>query len=128
MRFGDFFSRMWLDIALRARTFPFEVSLKRFFAPECVFILGIANREYRNSARPRLSGSPVWRRSAVGLSGVGSLAGRVCCDFDYLFGGLSGNLAIGLDGDVIGDDLFGYYSFGDLDFGLFTRRRRRCRD
>ena len=45
---------MWLDIALRARTFPFEVSLKRFFAPECFFILGIANREYRNSAGSRL--------------------------------------------------------------------------
>ena len=119
---------MWLDIALRARTFPFEVSLKRFFAPECVFILGIANREYRNSARPRLSGSPVWRRSAVRLSGVGSLAGRVRGHFDYLFGGLCSDLTIGSERDLIGDDLFGYYSFGDLDFGLFTRRRRRCRD
>src|ERR671923_581835 len=41
-RFGDFFSRMWLVKACRPRTLPFAVSLKRFFAPEWVFIFGIA--------------------------------------------------------------------------------------
>src|SRR4051812_44506050 len=42
-RFGDFFSRMWLVKAWRPRTLPFAVSLKRFFAPEWVFIFGIAD-------------------------------------------------------------------------------------
>src|SRR5204863_1938611 len=40
--FGDFFSRMWLEKGWRARTLPLAVVLKRFLAPECVFILGIA--------------------------------------------------------------------------------------
>src|ERR1700689_188240 len=40
---GDFFSRMWLVKACRPRTLPVAVTLKRFFAPECVFILGIAS-------------------------------------------------------------------------------------
>src|SRR6202050_1491752 len=38
---GDFFSRIWLVKAWRARTLPPPVTLKRFLAPECVFILGI---------------------------------------------------------------------------------------
>src|SRR5215210_6931367 len=42
-RFGDFFSRMWLVKACRPRTLPLAVSLKRFFAPEWVFIFGIAD-------------------------------------------------------------------------------------
>ena len=41
-RFGDFFVRMWLLNALRRRTFPEAVTVKRFFAPLCVFIFGIA--------------------------------------------------------------------------------------
>jgi len=40
--FGDFFSRMWLVKGWRPRTLPEPVTLKRFFAPEWVFILGIA--------------------------------------------------------------------------------------
>jgi hypothetical protein len=32
---------MWLENALRPRTFPVAVSLKRFLAPEWVFIFGI---------------------------------------------------------------------------------------
>jgi len=115
---------MWLDIAWRARTFPFEVSLKRFFAPECVFILGIANREYRNSARQRLGDSPTWRTRAVELGGVGSLAGRFRGRFDYLFGCLFSDLAAGFGGHFVGDDLLGHFGFGDLDFSLCTRRRR----
>ena len=41
-RFGDFFSRMWLEYACRACTLPVPVILKRFFAPECDFILGMS--------------------------------------------------------------------------------------
>jgi hypothetical protein len=42
-RFGDFFSRMWLELACRPRTLPLAVTLKRFFAPEWVFIFGMAD-------------------------------------------------------------------------------------
>src|SRR4051812_10099734 len=41
--FGDFFSRMWLVKAWRALTLPLAVSLKRFFAPEWVFIFGMTS-------------------------------------------------------------------------------------
>lgn len=41
LRFGDFFSRMWLENACRALTLPLAVSLKRFLAPEWVFIFGM---------------------------------------------------------------------------------------
>ncbi len=41
LRFAFFLPRMWLRIACLARTLPRAVSLKRFFAPECVFIFGI---------------------------------------------------------------------------------------
>ena len=44
-RFGDFFSRMWLENACRPRTLPVPVRRKRFLAPECVFIFGIANAQ-----------------------------------------------------------------------------------
>src|SRR3954452_14713105 len=40
-RLALFFWRMCVFIACRARTLPFAVSLKRFFAPEWVFILGM---------------------------------------------------------------------------------------
>jgi hypothetical protein len=43
LRLGDFFSRMWLVKACRPRSLPAALSLKRFLAPECVFIFGIAN-------------------------------------------------------------------------------------
>ena len=43
--FGDFFSRMWLDIAWRALSLPLPVFLKRFFAPEWDFILGMGGRK-----------------------------------------------------------------------------------
>ena len=41
MRLGDFFSRMWLENAWRARTLPLALTLKRFFVPEWVFIFGM---------------------------------------------------------------------------------------
>jgi hypothetical protein len=41
LRRGDFFSKIWLVNALRPRILPLAVTLKRFFAPECDFILGI---------------------------------------------------------------------------------------
>src|SRR5262245_64223818 len=41
LRFGDFFSRLWLFIAWRRRSLPVPVTLKRFLAPEFVFCLGI---------------------------------------------------------------------------------------
>src|SRR4051794_32106116 len=44
LRFGDFFSRMWLEKACRALSLPVPVFLKRFFAPECDFILGMRAR------------------------------------------------------------------------------------
>src|SRR4051794_21549022 len=40
-RFGDFFSRMWLEKARRPRNLPVAVFLKRFLAPEWVFIFGM---------------------------------------------------------------------------------------
>lgn len=40
-RFGDFFSRMWLEYARRPRSLPVAVFLKRFLAPEWLFIFGI---------------------------------------------------------------------------------------
>ena len=44
LRLADFFSRMWLVKACRPLTLPVPVVLKRFLAPEWVFILGIARR------------------------------------------------------------------------------------
>ena len=44
LRFGDFFSRMWLENACRACSLPVAVFLKRFFAPEWDFILGMGGR------------------------------------------------------------------------------------
>src|SRR5688500_8759986 len=40
-RFESLFVRMWLLLAFRRRIFPVPVTEKRFFAPLCVFILGI---------------------------------------------------------------------------------------
>ena len=40
-RLDDFLVRMWLLKALNRFTLPLAVSLKRFFAPLCVFIFGI---------------------------------------------------------------------------------------
>jgi hypothetical protein len=48
---------MWLVKAWRPRTLPVAVTLKRFFAPECVFIFGMSNQEEgilaRRPSRPR---------------------------------------------------------------------------
>ena len=41
MRLGVFFSRMCVENARRPRTFPVAVNLKRFLAPEWVFIFGM---------------------------------------------------------------------------------------
>src|SRR3954447_15603991 len=46
---------MWVFPACRARTLPFEVSLKRFFAPEWVFIFGM--RRPLKQTRAGLTGS-----------------------------------------------------------------------
>src|SRR5947209_13683161 len=69
LRFGDFFSRMWLENALRPRTLPVAVILKRFLAPECVFILGMA--------RVSKADPPGWAGGAlaVRLSVAARLAG-----------------------------------------------------
>src|SRR5438034_11266836 len=40
--FGDFLVRMWLLNAFMRLTFPEPVILKRFLAPRCDFIFGIA--------------------------------------------------------------------------------------
>ena len=40
-RLDDFCSRLWLEFARLPRSFPLADRLKRFFAPEWVFILGI---------------------------------------------------------------------------------------
>ena len=42
LRFGDFFSRMWLWFAWTPRSLPLAVLRKRFFEPEWVFIFGMA--------------------------------------------------------------------------------------
>ena len=44
LRFGDFFSRMWLENACRALQLSGPVFLKRFFAPEWDFIFGMSGR------------------------------------------------------------------------------------
>jgi hypothetical protein len=54
LRLGDFFSRMWLELAWRALSLPVPVFLKRFFAPECDFIFGIRVGQYRGM-RPSLA-------------------------------------------------------------------------
>jgi hypothetical protein len=41
---------MWLENALRPRTFPVAVSLKRFLVPEWVFVLGIEGRLVKQTA------------------------------------------------------------------------------
>jgi len=41
LRLAFFLPRMWLRIAWRPRILPRGLTLKRFFAPECVFIFGI---------------------------------------------------------------------------------------
>src|SRR6185436_15686383 len=46
LRFDDFFSRLWLLIPCRRRSFPVPVTLKRFFAPFPVFIFGICLHSY----------------------------------------------------------------------------------
>src|SRR3954452_18930416 len=46
LRFGDFFSRMWLENAWRPCSLPVAVFLKRFFAPEWDFIFGMRAAEY----------------------------------------------------------------------------------
>src|SRR5438067_569972 len=52
LRFWLFFSRMWLFIACRRRSLPVPVTLKRFFAPLCVFCFGIVSRHPRILRRP----------------------------------------------------------------------------
>jgi UDP-N-acetylglucosamine 2-epimerase (non-hydrolysing) len=56
-RFGDFFSRMWVEKARRPRSLPLAVLRKRFLAPEWVFIFGIGMRieadGRRRAAEPR---------------------------------------------------------------------------
>src|SRR6202030_2775414 len=72
LRFGDFFSRMWLVNGCRPRTLPVPVILKRFLAPECVFILGmIASRRLwhgraRGGARAILGAGPGARGPVLG--------------------------------------------------------------
>src|SRR5919204_1382731 len=69
-RLGDFFSRMWLELACRPWTLPLAVSLKRFFAPEWVFLFGMRTGEDSEGATSRTrrgSGCPgcrPWRRTA----------------------------------------------------------------
>src|ERR1051325_7663811 len=41
LRLGDFFSRLWLFIACRRRSFPAPVDLNRFLAALLVFCFGI---------------------------------------------------------------------------------------
>src|SRR4030095_15719506 len=42
LRFDDFFSRLWLFIAWRRRSFPAPVSFNRFLAPLALFVFGIS--------------------------------------------------------------------------------------
>ena len=53
IRFGDFFSRMWLENARRPRSFPRAVLRNRFLAPEWVFIFGIGRLLKQTRARAR---------------------------------------------------------------------------
>src|SRR6202035_3195335 len=68
--FGDFFSRMWLVKGCRARTFPLAVTLKRFLAPEWVFIFGMiaSRRLWHGGARG--GGAALRRRGLRGRGGV----------------------------------------------------------
>ena len=40
-RFGDLCSRLWLEFARLPRSLPLADRLKRFFAPEWLFIFGM---------------------------------------------------------------------------------------
>src|SRR5881227_873645 len=51
LRLAFFLPRMWLVIARRPRTLPLAVSLKRFLAPEWVFIFGIVGQASKAKAR-----------------------------------------------------------------------------
>src|SRR5919106_3301908 len=51
LRFGGFFSSMWLEKARRPRSLPLAVLRKRFFEPEWVFVFGIAPIEAGSRAR-----------------------------------------------------------------------------
>jgi hypothetical protein len=57
LRFGGFFSRMWLEYACRPRSLPLAVRLKRLEAPECDFIFGMRARQY-SPARDTLTRVP----------------------------------------------------------------------
>jgi hypothetical protein len=52
-RFGDFFSRMWLEYARRPRSLPVPVLRKRFLAPEWVFIFGTGSLLKQNTSPQR---------------------------------------------------------------------------
>src|SRR5687768_2315653 len=86
MRFGAFFSRMWLLLTCRRRSLPVPVTLKRLAAPRWVFILGM----WSLSA---LCGG------ALGLGGVGH--GDVGLDGGWLGGGGLGDRG-GLGGGRLG--------------------------
>ena len=71
-RFGDFFSRMWLEYARRPRSLPVAVFLKRFLAPEWLFIFGMANGVLKQS--------PGRGRYAAGCDSPAVLPGaRIMC-------------------------------------------------
>src|SRR5215207_6673942 len=65
---------MWLEKAWRARILPPAVFLKRFFAPEWVFIFGMPGGQYRRSgsaAQPRQDDLPaVLHRGRAGAGRV----------------------------------------------------------
>jgi len=58
LRFGDFFSRMWLENARRPRSRPDAVLRNRFLVPEWVFIFGIANPLLKQSPNRVRCGPP----------------------------------------------------------------------
>src|SRR3954454_23473360 len=75
---------MWLFMACRARTLPLAVTLKRFFAPEWVFIFGMRRLvKHSTGAAPTLilaASSPVRVPSAPRQSGPAAQSAPVDTD------------------------------------------------
>src|SRR4051794_35143915 len=88
---------MWLVIAWRPRTLPLGVILKRFFAPEWVFILGMRTTYSSRAADLRPLGG-LLRRLGGGL--VRRLGGLLRLLLDGLL--LGGLLPLGRRGRALG--------------------------
>src|SRR5690242_8678390 len=89
---------MWLVNALRPRTLPVAVTLKRFLAPECVFILGIGGADDYGMAPaqpPGICDDPPRGRASRGTR----RCPRRAAALRHLVGRARRRAAVGHDGD-----------------------------